>query len=117
MKLTITSCGDEVHLSCEGDVTHADFVNGVNPFVELLGSGCFSKRVLVNLEKAILIDTAGIGWLVMSHKSFEEGGGILILHSIPPLVDHVFRLLNMPSILHMTGNETGAQALVSGGTT
>lgn len=115
MKLTLVSSENSLlRLRCEGEVTPADFVSGVNPFTELLGAECFSKKILLSLEKTSLVDTAGIGWLVMSHKAFQEQGGKLVVHSIPPLVDHVFRLLRMPKVLHLAANEFAAQALIQG---
>src|SRR5579872_1701661 len=102
MKLTSVSSADGiVMLQCEGDVSQADFLTEGNPFAKLLGPDCFASRVLLNMEQVAFIDSAGIGWLVISHKSFGEAGGILVLYSIPPMVDHVFRLLKMPSVLHL----------------
>ena len=115
MKLTLISSENNVkRLRCEGAVTATDFVSGANPFTDLLGPECYSEIVLVSLEHTSLIDTAGIGWLVMSHKRFQERGGKLVLHSIPPMVEHVFRLLRMPSVLHMAANESAAQKLIQG---
>jgi anti-anti-sigma factor len=115
MNLTLISSENNVkRLRCEGTVTPADFVSDANPFTRLLGADCFSEKVLVSLEHTSLVDTAGIGWLVMSHKRFQEQGGKLVLHSIPPMVDHVFRLLHMPRVLHMAANESAAQELIRG---
>jgi anti-anti-sigma factor len=116
MKLTMVAIKDGiVRVKCEGDITQADFLTEGNPFAKLLGAGSFASKVLLNMDEAAFIDSAGIGWLVMSHKSFSEGGGILVLYNIPPMVDHVFRLLHMPSVLNLAGNESAAVARATGG--
>ena len=116
MKLILKSSeGGIARLVCEGEVTQADFVTEGNPFKTVLGSSCFEQKVLLDLQKAAYVDSAGVGWLVMSHKSFREQGGMLVVHSVPPMVDHVFRLLRMPTVLHLAENEASALALAQGG--
>ncbi len=116
MKLTTISSKDGIVLvQCEGEITQADFLDNGNAFTKLLGPECFGSKVLVNMDRATFIDSAGIGWLVISHKQFKETGGMLVVYSVPPMIDHVFRLLHMPTVLHLAANETQALALASGG--
>jgi anti-anti-sigma regulatory factor len=55
-----------------------------------------------------------VGWLIGLHKKFQQAGGRLILHSVPPLIDQLFRLLKLPAVLHMAGDEAAARALAGG---
>jgi anti-anti-sigma factor len=116
MKFSLVSPGPDVtRLECEGEITQSDLTPGKNIFTTLLGPDCFSCKVLFNMSKVTFMDSAAVGWLVMSHKSFKDAGGMLVLHSIPPFVDHVFQLLKMPKILNLAKDEKAALALATGG--
>jgi anti-anti-sigma factor len=107
--------GTMTRIQSEGDITHLDlFVYG-DPLEKVLGPGCYLKTVLMNLDKTPYIDSAGIGWLIKSHKLFLQSGGKLILHSIPPSVKHMFQLLKLNHLLHMAEDEVEAQQLALGG--
>jgi hypothetical protein len=56
-----------------------------------------------------------VSWLIINHKRFREGGGMLVLHSVPPLVDQVFRLLKMYLVLNIQPDEAAARAAALGG--
>jgi anti-anti-sigma factor len=116
MKLTVLSSDAELtHVQCVEDVTLLDFTAGKEPLELLLGNDAYTRRVLLNLEQTSFIDSAGVGWLVRCHKHFQQGGGKLVLHSIPPMVNHVFQLLKLGSILHITEDEATAKTLALGG--
>jgi anti-anti-sigma factor len=111
MKLTVqTRDGEVVHLACADDITLYDFRAGDNPLLRALGEGAFKHKVVLSLQKSCYIDSAGIGWLVMCHKRFRESGGCLVLHSIPPMVNHVFQLLGLADVLNMADDEAHAEA-------
>jgi anti-anti-sigma factor len=67
--------------------------------------------VLLNLEQANYMDTAGVGWLIQRHKKFQDAGGRLVLYSVPPLLDQMFQLLHLPAVLHVAGDESAARQL------
>ncbi len=111
MKLSLIAADNDLtRIQNEGDITQMDFRAGADFFAELLGPDCYRRRVLLNLEKTPYIDSAGVGWLVTSHKKFKDGGGRLVIHSIPPMVNQILRLLRMPDILHMAPDDVAAQA-------
>jgi anti-anti-sigma factor len=116
MKLSVQpSEGPLTRVQSEGDITHLDlFVYG-DPLEKALGPGCYTKTVLFNLEQTPYIDSAGIGWLIKSHKLFLQAGGKLIVHSITPSVNHMFQLLKLKALLHMAEDEVSAQQLALGG--
>src|SRR5215469_15868804 len=112
MKLAVESSDDAVtHVACLDDVTLYDLRAGEDPLEQVLGKDCYGRKVVLSLQKSSFIDSAGIGWLVMCHKRFREAGGCLVLHSIPPMVDHVFRLLGLVDVLNMACDESHAEAL------
>src|SRR5262249_25836170 len=115
MKLVLESSEGGIYkIGCEGHITGG--FAGENPLEELLGMGCYSAKVLLNLDRATSINSTGVAWLVRCHKNFERSGGLLVLYAIPPAIDHVLRLLNMPALLHIGTDEKQALALASGTT-
>ena len=112
MKLNLVSQNGQVaQVTCEGRVTQL-VPDHDEPLVALLGPGCFSRTVLLDLAKADYIDSSGISWLLIAHKHFLEGGGKLVLHSLSPRVTEVFNLLRLPSVLNLAPDEATARALV-----
>src|SRR5262245_29563605 len=97
MKLTVLSSEGEVtRVQTEGEITLLDVQAG-NPLEKLLGESGLGGKVLLNLAGSEFIDSAGVGWLVMTHKRIREAGGVFVLHSPRPLVQHVFQLLHVGS--------------------
>jgi anti-sigma B factor antagonist len=114
MNLSLVSCADGVRcLACSGAVTMMT-IQGDDPMGALIGLDGFSRTVLLDLGKTTYIDSTAVGWLLGLHKKFKQAGGQLILHSVPPLVDQVFQLLKLPTVLHVASNETTARALAEG---
>jgi anti-anti-sigma factor len=117
MQLTLASDQQNVYrVACEGDITLSDFGVGRDPLQELLDTDytdCFSRKVLLGLEKAKYIDSSGVSWLIRSHKRFQERGGMLVVHSVPPVIRNVLNLLRMDLVLHIAENETAAHAVAA----
>ena len=65
------------------------------------------------MEKTRFIDSSGIGWLMVSHKRFLGAGGRLVLHSVPPMIAQVLRLLNLHTILAIEPDLAAARASVA----
>lgn len=115
MKLAIlTSDASCTRLECEGEITQVGFAPGLDPLTKLLGEGCYNSKVLLNLEKATFLDSSGVGWFVHLQKKFNEAGGRIVLHSIPPMLNQVLRLLRMQTVLHLAEDEAAALALLRG---
>jgi anti-anti-sigma factor len=116
MKLNILSSdGNLARLECTDDLTMLE-VTGDEPMERLLGSGCYARTVLLSLARASYIDSAGIGWLVMCHKHFLDGGGRLVLHSLAPMVNHAFEILGLSAMLAVAADEAAAGVLARGET-
>ena len=101
MRLFLTAEDDTATcIACEGDVTQAQFPsNAFNPLEDLLGPDCYSRRVIVDFNQTSFIDSSGVGWLMICHKKFLVVRGKLILHSVPPMVDQVLRVLQLHHVL------------------
>jgi anti-anti-sigma factor len=115
MKLSVVATDNDcTRIQNQGDITQMDFRAGTDLMRNLLGPDCYARKVLFNLEQTPYIDSAGVGWLVMCHKHFKEGGGRLVIHSIPPMVTQILRLLRMPDLLHLALDEAAALTLARG---
>jgi anti-anti-sigma factor len=115
MQLSLTSQNDDaICVAAQGDISQSRFPANVNnPLEDLLGAECYQRRVLLDLEKTGYIDSSGIGWLMGCHKRFLASGGLLVLHSLPPMVEQVVQLLRLQSILTIKPDQASALALVS----
>jgi anti-anti-sigma factor len=115
VKLQVTSDADGIaHVTCEGTIAQEKFSRDADPMATLTGPSIFAKKVLLNLEKAVYIDSSGISWLLICHKHFVQGGGRLILHSIPPLIVKVLQIVQLQKIVGIAADETAALQLARG---
>ncbi len=107
--------GDVVRVTCEGSISasgrHPD---ATDPLEEILGTDGTSSKVLLDVNKATFIDSSGVSWLISRHNAFEENNGMLIVHSVPPVVQQVFDLLRLGKVLHIAKDESAAEALAKG---
>src|SRR5262245_6637636 len=98
MKLTLVSIEKDgvVRVTADGNITAADFdASGRNPLEALLGVTWFGNRVLLNLDRTDYIDSSAIAWLIGCQKSFKDGGGMLVVHSVQPAVKQILDVLKI----------------------
>lgn len=121
MKLRLRSdeAGGVCRIRAEGDIRSVEEPRDPRDLHELLGPSCYRRKVLLDLQDAPNIDSSGVSWLVHLHKGFRRAGGMLILHSAPPTVLAVLRLLGMDQRLLLAADERAAcaLALAAGGPT
>ena len=112
----ISPRGEEpARVSAKGRITAMDLASsGRNPIAELLGAGWSSKRLMVDLSNTDYIDSSAIGWLIQTNGEFKRNGGMMVLHSIPPMVKQVLGLLKIGSLIPLKDNEAAARAHLSG---
>ncbi len=115
MKLSLRSDdGKFCRIQNDGDIRMSDQSSDARVVESLLGHNCFSRKILLDMQHTPYMDSSGVGWLVKFHKNCRDAGGILVLHSIPPSIMSILKLLQMDRYLHLVEDETAAQAVASG---
>jgi hypothetical protein len=118
MQLKVLSiAGDPLRLTATGRVGLE--ANGQrisdDPFVALLGPDVYRRKLLLCLEEAESCDSLGVAWLLSCHKRFREGGGMLVLYSVPPLIASTLRVMHLDRLLHLATDEAAADSLARKG--
>lgn len=98
-------------LRAEGEIRLGTMPNVGDPLRALLGPDRKDRYLLLDLSRTSYIDSCGVGWIVRQHKVAKENGGGLILHSVPPSVMQILKLLRLETILEITEDEATAKAL------
>jgi anti-anti-sigma factor len=112
MQLFLTAEEDDIAcVACQGDISQMGLAaTDPNPLEELLGAACYQRQVVLDLGDTGFLDTSGVGWLMTCRKRFLAAGGHLILHSVPPMVDQVLRLLHLQSVFTIQPDRAAALA-------
>ncbi|RCS41107.1 anti-sigma factor antagonist [Bremerella cremea] len=112
MNLELSSIKDNVvHVAVFGKVTQDATSRDADLIADLLGEHAYQRNVLLNLRDAEMVDSSGIGWLLVCHKKFKDNGGRMICHSAPPVVANVFRLMRMDLVFENAANVAEAEKL------
>jgi len=113
MELTILSSdNDVVRMRLSGEVVQAT-LPGLSERIEtLLGSEDYRRRVLLDLAQTPFIDSSGLGWLLALNKRFRESAGMLVLHSVLPMVLDVIRVMRLDRVLHVVEDQQAALSMV-----
>ncbi len=112
MNLQIISTKDShVHIAVSGKVSQDGIPRDKEPISGLLGPDAYTLTVLLDLKDTEVIDSSGIGWLLVCHKRFAEQGGRMICHSAPPAVANVFKLMRMDLVFDSAANAAEAEKL------
>jgi anti-anti-sigma factor len=115
MNLNLQSnAGGVVEVAVAGPVTQAQVSVVDDPLVNLAGAEVYGRQILFDLRDTELIDTSGISWLLKNHRRAREGGGRLVLHSLPPVVDNVLKVLRMNQVFEIAADRTEALSLLEG---
>src|SRR5439155_15502837 len=100
LKLTVVSDdGNVVRVQCEGEISQVKFQLNDNPLESLVGPTVYTRKLLMNLDRVDFLDSSGISWLVVSHKHFQQHGGLLVLYSVPPRIHQVLQFCRMDKLL------------------
>ena len=100
-----------IRVRCDGPLTN---LGSRDPFLEFLGSHCYGRCVLMNLECVDGLDTSGVSWLTRSHRAFQEAGGKLVLFGLPPLLTKMLAFLRVLPLLNIAADERTASVMVLG---
>jgi anti-anti-sigma factor len=111
MKFTLTDKDEQLaFIKSHGDIFPSLATSPEHPIEKLLGMGCYSNKVLLDLEDTKSINSEGVSWLLRCHQNFDNAGGKLVMHSASPMVDRVLQLLNLDRILHIAENQEAAKS-------
>lgn len=114
MKLSVdTDDGRTANVRVAGSVTQQEIALLADPLGELLGPDAYKRTVCMDLGNTGFLDSSGINWLILSHKRFREQGGRLVLHSLPPLVMNVIKILKMQRVFEIADSPQAARSLAA----
>jgi anti-anti-sigma factor len=108
--------GTVVRLEAVGRLVHSTLAPRPDLIEKLLGNDAFAQTVLLSLEGVDFMDSSGIGWLLACRKQFREGGGSLVVHSVPVQVLDVIRVMRLGHVLRLAKDESAALAMAQGAT-
>jgi len=112
MRFKLVSQDDAVtSVTAAGEITQSAFGNEDEPLALAFGEQIYASRLLLGLSEAVYVDSRGVGWLLKCHKRCREAGGIFVIHSIPPLVNDVLRVLRLNKVLDLADDEVKARAM------
>jgi ABC-type transporter Mla MlaB component len=111
MNLSLLPLGDDVlfRVRCSGPITLRGLPSGSEPLSALLGPNCFSHKILLDLSGALSIDTSGVVWLSRIRNAFQDRGGALVLHGIPPIVLDMLHVLRVTSLFSIVDTDAEAR--------
>ena len=94
-------------LALKGRLVLGDESSGYRSTVDrLLSSG--SKRIVIDLEHAHYIDSAGLGALIETHRTTKERGGRLALCSLGPNFRRALEIAKLLPIFETFPNQDAA---------
>jgi anti-anti-sigma factor len=111
--LPVAEKDDLIRLACEGSIARL-LDQEREPIRELLGPHCYSRRVLVNMERVQSIDTSGITWLLGVVERFKRAEGRVAFFMVPPIVTQVLDFMRLTESLPLASSEQAASAMVTG---
>lgn len=111
----IQDSGDLCLIAYEGELRQGVFRPDVDPLEAIIGPDRQGRTILMDLSRTSYIDSSGVSWLVKQHKVSLEAKGGFILHSVPPSVMSIFKLLHLDRLLRFAEDEHSARTLAGGG--
>jgi len=109
--------GAVVHVAIRGEATAIDFSAGRNThFDTLLGAGWEKLKIILNADDLMYVDSAAIGWLIGVQRQMRAEGGLLVMHSVQPIVGNMLRLLKIERVVPVLENVDAARAHVGSAT-
>lgn len=110
MNLSIDSeANGIVCVKLDGSVTQKEITPLGEPLGDMLGPEGYQRRVCLDLSNAAFLDSSGINWLITCHRRFRERGGKFVIHSLPPLVMNVVKVLKMHKVFDIADSSDAAR--------
>ena len=116
MQLTLRSDDTKVcRIQSEGEIRLSDQPRDQYLIETLLGPNCYTRKILLDLQNTPYMDSSGVSWLLNIHKRCREAGGMLVVHSIPPSIMAILKLLHIDRHLNLVEDDQAAQVMALGG--
>lgn len=113
LSLQVMSSGEgATSVAASGRITRETLDAGVS-LESVIGEDAFSGAVLLGLSDSDYMDSSGVGWLLQCHKRAQSAGGRLIVHSAPPMIDNLMRILKLEKVLALAKDAAAAKALAA----
>ena len=103
------SDGETIRLQTLGKVSRDGWKADQNPIADLFGEGVYTRKVMLNLSQSQYLDSTGVEWLLHCHRRFNENGGMLVIHSVAPVMQQILKMMRMETVLHLAADEQAAQ--------
>ncbi len=117
MELSIRSDDKDVlRLEMKGPVTQNSLSSPPEPLATQYGAEVYARKVVLGMAETTFIDSSGMGWLLGCNKRFREGSGMLVIHSLPPIVLDVIKVMRLDRVLKIAEDEPAAVARTQGAT-
>jgi anti-anti-sigma factor len=107
----LENSGDVLHLGFVGRIVRDNHCPLNACFEQVLGPRGYSQTVIVDMHRATFIDSAGLSFLILSHKRFLQEGGKLIFHSLSPAVRTLFETMGLQQLFFLAENREEALRL------
>ena len=79
---------------------------------ELIKENC--KKVIFDLSKITVLDSTGVGIVVMSHARIKKAGGSLHIAGAEGMVDQTLRMTNVDRLIPMEASVQESAAALAG---
>lgn len=73
--------------------------------------------IIVNMERTTMVDSSGVGALVLSLKQIKKAGGRFVLAALQPAVRRAFHLMNLYQVFEIFETEELARKHLLAGRT
>jgi len=112
MDATIQSVeGEFCRITVSGEVIQRQLRKFTDPLEA--DQGIYSKKILCDLTGTSLLDSAGVSWLLVSHKRCRENQGRFVLHSVPELIMNVIKVLRLNQVFDIAADKAAAVKLAN----
>lgn len=107
MNIRQRQVGDVVVLDVSGKITIGVGDVAIRDAVQVaLGGG--ARDILLNLQQANTIDSAGVGELVSAYTSVAHRGGKLKLVGLPPKINDILQITQLITVFEVYDTEADA---------
>jgi len=91
-----------------GEISQPDCAPANEPLAGRLTQADYHGALLMDLGGVTALDSTGVGWLLLCQNQCRAAGGMMVLHSLPPIVQQLFDVLKMQLVLTVADDEAAA---------